>query len=220
MKTNPDFQKWHHVADASETSIVFPDGCRDVLVISENGRPDRVVLTEFDFHPRSVTLRPGTQISGYRLRPGAMVDQRALSANTNSADGTEDMIGNALVAPDELDYAILSLTFPGSTVLSVSRSLGVSARTLQRRFRDQDLPPPDFWRLLGRARLAAAQLASAAPLAEVACDGGYSDQAHMTREFLRWFHMTPTQIRRNAGLLEQLGQPALGNWTGEQISIR
>lgn len=220
MDTAAHFRKWHHAVEATETSIVFPDGCRDVLVIAEKGRPDRIVLTDLDFHPRAVPLRAGTDIRGFRLRPGVTVDTRALAARAESAGVTEDLIGNAAVFSEELDHAILALAFPGSTVQSVAGSLGVCARTLQRRFRDLHLPPPDFWRLLGRARLAAGHLATSAPLAEVACAFGYSDQAHMTREFLRWFHLTPTQLRRNASLLEQVSQPALGNWTGEQISIR
>jgi AraC-like DNA-binding protein len=82
------------------------------------------------------------------------------------------------------------------------------------------LPPPDFWRLLGRARRAAGRIASGARLAEVADDAGYSDQAHMTRELARWFGMSPGQLRRSAPALDALLQPALGNWTGEQISTR
>jgi AraC-like DNA-binding protein len=57
-------------------------------------------------------------------------------------------------------------------------------------------------------------------LAEIACDCGYSDQAHMTREFVRWFGKTPTWLCRDVRLLDLLNQPALDNWTGEHISTR
>ena len=42
----------------------------------------------------------------------------------------------------------------------------------------------------------------------------------MTRAFARWFGHTPGGLRRQANLLEVVGQPALGNWTGEQISTK
>ena len=42
----------------------------------------------------------------------------------------------------------------------------------------------------------------------------------MTRDFVRWFGATPAVLRRDHGLLGTLDQPGLGNWAGEQISIR
>lgn len=96
-----------------------------------------------------------------------------------------------------MDAAILALTLPGASPERVARDLGVSARTLQRRFVQSGLPSPEFWRLLARARRAAGLLATAAPLAGIACDCGYSDQAHMTRDFARWFGTSPAQLRRD-----------------------
>ena len=45
-------------------------------------------------------------------------------------------------------------------------------------------------------------------------------QAHMTREFVQWFAVTPSRLRRNPDLLNVICQPGLGNWTTEQISIK
>jgi AraC-like DNA-binding protein len=214
------FQAWHHRVEGAEVSPVFPDGCRDVLIIAAAGAPDRVVLTEFDVCPRYVSLPAGTKIAGYRLRPGAAVDRLVLEAIAKNRAAVDDILFNAVRAADETDEAILALTLPGATLGTVSRSLGVSVRTMQRRFRELGLPPPDYWRLLARARRAVALLASTVPLAEIAGDSGYSDQAHMTREFVRWFGQTPSRVRQDAGLLDLLRQPALGNWTGEQSSTR
>jgi AraC-like DNA-binding protein len=58
------------------------------------------------------------------------------------------------------------------------------------------------------------------PLADIACAAGCADQAHMTRDVVRWFGVTPAELRRNRELLGTLDQPGRGNWTGEQISIR
>ncbi len=115
---------------------------------------------------------------------------------------------------------IVALAAPEASLRRAARLIGVSERTLQRRFRSLGLPTPDFWRLLGRARNAARALPCRVSLADIACAFGYSDQAHMTHDFVRWFGVTPAELRRNRGLLRMLDQPGLGNWTGEQISIR
>jgi AraC-like DNA-binding protein len=220
MEADGKFRKWHHRAEDEESYPVFPDGCRDVLIVSRQGRPDRIVLTEFDVRPRNVTLPRGTEIAGYRLRPGTAVSQRVLNAITEDRADVENILGNALDTSDDTGEVIVALTLPGSTVRSVAKDNGVSIRTMQRRFRDLHLPPPEYWRLLGRARRAVGMLSLPVSLAEIACDSGFSDQAHMTREFVRWFGETPTRLRRDASLLALLNQPALGTWTGEQISTR
>ena len=199
---------------------MFPDGCRDVLIVHGPEGTRDVVLTEFDFCPRPATFRPGTEIVGYRLRPGADVSRRAFEAVAANPDLVETILGDECGGWNDLDEAIAALTLPGATVAAVSRGLGVSIRTMQRHFLSRSLPPPDFWRLLARARQAARLLGVASPLAEVAVECGFSDQAHMTRDFARWFGLTPAQLRGNAPLLRVLSQPALGNWIGEQISTR
>jgi len=108
-----------------------------------------------------------------------------------------------------------ALCLPGNSVHRLARQQGVSERTLQRRFSDLSLPTPAFWRQLGRARRAVQALQCRVPLAEIAAHYGYSDQAHMTREFVRWFGRTPVQLRRNPASMTDLAQPGLGNWSGE-----
>jgi AraC-like DNA-binding protein len=108
----------------------------------------------------------------------------------------------------------------GDSLATAARRLGVSPRGLQRRLRAIGLPPPDFWRLLGRARSAANALPGGAPLAAIAADFGYSDQSHMTREFVRWLGIAPDRLRHAPARMDIIRQPGLGNWTGEQISTR
>ncbi|MBI1651000.1 hypothetical protein C6Y62_12440 [Hyphomicrobium sulfonivorans] len=47
---------------------------------------------------------------------------------------------------------------------------------------------------------------------------GYSDQAHMTREFVRWFGRSPEKLRQNPSAMSDLLQPGLGNWS-EEIAL-
>lgn len=229
MPEGADFLAWRHVAAGTERAPVLPDGCRDVLVLHVPGAAPRVLLTGLDLGPRIAVLAAGTRIDGYRLRPGAAIGPAELATIARDAvlgpgDGAAEVLGNALARraarADDVDTAIRLLAGPDATLASAAGSLGLSPRSLQRRFRARGLPPPDLWRLLGRVRRAAGRLDEDASLAGIAGDCGFADQAHMTREFRRWFGASPERLRRDRALLELARQPALGNWTGEQISTR
>lgn len=217
---NDIFHRWNHHSLRAERYLVLPDGCRDVLILRRPGAADGVTLTDFDLCPRAVITGPGARMTGYRLRPGAVLCRDALAAIAANPDQAGAIIADACGAPGDLEHVITALSAPGATIPAVARTAGVSIRTLQRQFRAKDLPPPDFWRLLARARRAALMLAEAAPLAEIACTCGFSDQAHMSREFARWFGASPARLRADSAILNMIAQPALGAWTGEQISTR
>ena len=178
------------------------------------------MLTPFDFRPRLAALSEGTEITGYRLRPGTLAGRDVLAAVAADPGGADAILADAAAGASEPSDVILALAAPGATARSVARASGVSTRTLQRHFAHLGLPPPDYWRLLARARRAACLIAPSLPLAAIAGECGFSDQAHMTREFVRWFGRTPHHLRHDARLLDILRQPGLGNWTGEQISTR
>lgn len=220
MLNNSRFIEWNYIADGTERPLVFPDGCRDVLILRDATASRKVIHTELDFMPRVVALPAGIRITGYRLPPGVGISPNALDAIKVAPDRAEAIIGEACNERNDLEDAIAALAAPSATVKSAALALGVSKRTLQRLFRAHNQPPPEFWRLLARARRAAGMLSSRAPLAEIADTCGFSDQAHMSREFLRWFRRSPGDLRRAAPVIGLLSQPALGNWTGEQISTR
>lgn len=220
MKNGVHFHRWTHEVGEAQQHVVFPDGCRDVLVVQHPGGIVQVLFTDFDDRPRLANLLAGTRVTGYRLRPGATVSACVLEAVSARHDQVEAILAEACGTLSELDEAIVALSSPGAMIGAVCRGLGVSPRTMQRHFLAQGLPSPDYWRLLARARRAAEWLSSSEPLAEIAAACGFSDQAHLTREPVRWFGLAPSQLRRQADVLERLRQPALGNWTGEQISTR
>lgn len=220
MMASRGYEKWAFIATSDDDAPVFPDGCRDVLVIETQSGPPRIILTDHDLVPRQARLKAGTRITGFRLRPGSQLDPDVLDAIARQPGEAESILAEARRDPDDLGEAIRALTRPGASLRSVAAAAGVSQRTLQRRFREFDLPAPDYWRLLARARRAAQRLTSACTLADTAGESGYADQAHMTRECLRWFGATPASLRRDPRRLALISQPALGNWTGEQISTR
>ncbi|MCA0245131.1 MAG: helix-turn-helix domain-containing protein [Proteobacteria bacterium] len=220
MVSHPGFHEWHHQSADGATSSIFPDGCRDVLVIRKPREAPSVVLTQLDLRVRTVGLAAGTKITGYRLRPGVVVDKAVLRAIAIEPEKARSILAEVVALPSDLEEVIGACTQSVGGLGAISGNLGVSVRTMQRLFRAAALPPPDFWRLLARARRAVGLLQSSASLADIASDCGYSDQAHMTRETLRWFQKSPARIRRDVHLHNLLSQPGLGNWTGEQISTR
>lgn len=223
IRTVP-FQTWHHFTENDERAPVYPDGCRDVLIVRERGRRETVVLTELDLRVRVAKLAAGTEISGYRLRPGAIIGAGALAEIARDCDQAEEVLGNALMqregASEPAEEILLALVAPGGSVERVASDLGVSKRTLQRQLKALGLPAPDYWRLLARARRAAGRLITGQCLSDIAILSGYSDQAHFTRDIRHWFGKTPSALKARPDLLEQIAQPALGNWTGEHISMR
>lgn len=197
---------------SDEVSTIQPDGCRDLIFISRPSERDEIRFTEWDAQPRKTPLSAGTTLIGYRLCPGSVLAPQSYEQAVSEPAMLEDMIKSEATHDHEMMDVIEALTLAGSTVEYVARQGGVTARTLQRRFHEASLPTPEYWRLLGRARRAIQALPCRVPLAEIALAYGYSDQAHMTREFVRWFGLSPARLRRSKVLIEQISQPGLGNW--------
>lgn len=186
---------------------------------SGHGVSDAKRITGWDNQPRSVLLEAGTSLTGYRLSPGTTISPQAFSATEALTPfALRDLIESEATKDHEVRDIIEALTRPGATIAKVARQSGATARTLQRQFRNQSLPTPDFWRLLGRARRAIQALPCRVPLAEIAHAYGYSDQAHMTREFVRWFGLPPAELRKSPDTVREICQPGLGNWLGDDQS--
>lgn len=84
----------------------------------------------------------------------------------------------------------------GAPVASLARASGLSHRLLLARFRAATgLAPKAYARVL-RFRHALRLLARGQPLADIAIDAGYSDQAHFNREFRELSGMTPQAYKR------------------------
>ena len=203
--------RWEYTAISDEVSIIQPDGCCDIIFVSDPDVGPELRLTQWDDRPRHAQLKAGTTLIGYRLSPGLVLDTDSCERLASDPSLLDEII-EGMTDNNETVNVIDALTEAKATVAQVARQTGVSVRTLQRRFHQLSLPSPEYWRLLGRARRTTRVLLYPIPLAEIATAYGYSDQAHMTREFVRWFGHTPARLRRDGGLLAQIGQPGLGNW--------
>lgn len=214
------FVSWTFEAMACGVEMVLPDGCRDIIVRRCGDGGAEVFETDLDLAPREVPVSGGARMTGFRLRPGVSLSRDGQAALSRDDGFRVEDLPAMVVHDPELAELIEALSCSEAGLRGVARQAGVSERRLQRRLHRAGQPSPAFWLLLGRARRAAIALHTDAPLAAIAADHGYADQAHMTREFRRWFGATPDRIRRRRALLDQLAQPGLATWTGEQISTR
>ena len=207
-------QKWTFETEDWSREIIFPDGCRDLICFSYPDKPAEWKVSELQSEPETVSIGPDAKLIGYRLTPGTMIPAGLLDT-LSEAPEVQSVIEAAVDANTPAAEGIFALK-RAQSVAGAAKACGVSERSLYRMVTVATGKTPSFWLRLARARKAAVDIAL--PLAELAGEYGFSDQAHMTREFRRWFGLTPRDLRANAAIAEQLFQPALA--TGEQISMR
>lgn len=100
-----------------------------------------------------------------------------------------------------LDHVAANVDDPGLTVAAVAGALGVSARSLQKLFADDEV---GLGERIRRARLTRATAALADPLrsgqtiARIAAECGYADAAHFSRAFKAATGQTPSDYRHQA----------------------
>jgi AraC-like DNA-binding protein len=82
----------------------------------------------------------------------------------------------------------------GYSISTLARTLGLSKRTLERRFQNHIGATPKKYARIVRLRNAIFQHAKLANWAEVACAAGYYDQSHMIHDFQEFYGMPPESI--------------------------
>ena len=211
---------WERVTTAGAEQRVVPDGCVDLIWSGE-----RLSIAGPDTRARVVRLAPGSRLVGVRLRPGAAGAVLGLPAS-ELRDATPDaaeVLGTEVAAAllEELaagvdPHALLlravaaawraaarsarprrgrSTRSAAARVSAVAAELGVSARQLQRLVSDAvGYGPKLLQRVLRFQRL---QALPPAPLAELALEAGYADQAHMTAEVTRLAGVSPVRFLKD-----------------------
>ena len=214
--TLPDaaLELWRFTARESTMVQVPPDGCRDLIVVMPRERPPICFASPLAETTETHVFATGDRAMGVRLRPGAQFEERALVALIQARERFDDSgllaaVGAVTRVDARVDDALDCLREAPSLPIAQAR-LGVSARSLERLLSGHTRRGPLWWRSLARARRCARGLASATPLAELAADHGYADQAHMTRDLQRWFGHSPTRLRASPSLLDALSSSGHG----------
>ena len=205
---------WRFTAPSHSQGLVFPDGCRDLIVSLTVHAEPACFVTSLADQVETPEFMAGQQIVGVRLHAGAQFDERALldrlarherfdSGDLLSAIGAE-------VRLDPLVHEVLAWLAEAPRLDTARASLGLSARSLERLLMSRTGRTPVCWRNLARARRCARALFGAGPLIAIAADHGYADQAHMTRDMHRWFDASPARIRSDAKRFEALNHAGFG----------
>lgn len=204
MQPSPILEAWSYHCKRAETIDVPPDGCRDIIFVSDAvGRTTAHLfeLARSNHRGRGVV---GTSMRGLRLRPGTIIDtvglHRWLTQTPLEPDMRLDEISAFLSTNASLDEALTVLATPDIKINNGAKFLGQTQRTLQRLVAKHTGQPPVFWRQLARARRTAKALFRAANVAEIAYTFGYADQAHLARDMQTWFGYRPSAIAANAQL--------------------
>jgi AraC-like DNA-binding protein len=210
----PALELWRFTASSATTVHVPPDGCRDLIVIAPTRGAPVCLVSVLSQASETHAFAAGDQAMGVRLRPGAQFEERALLALLGDREGLDDAdLLAAVDAATRLDARVaeaLACLAEGPALPLAQARLGVSARSLERLLSARTQRGPLWWRNLARARRCTRALAGDAPLAALAADHGYADQAHMTRDLRRWFGASPSRLRAMPSMLEALASSGHG----------
>lgn len=205
---------WDMAPGRAVEATVLPDGCRDLIMHwAPGGRPHWFV-SPLTGQAYTVAVEAGTVMRGFRLRPGVHLAEAALldavqGREWGLADIRSRLADHGHLLP-QVAEALECLASGAISVAGASTMLGVGPRSLQRLLSGATGESPAFWLQLARARQAARAVLAPGSLAELADACGYADQAHMTRDFRRWFATTPSQMRRNPALARVVAAPGYG----------
>ncbi|WOI47306.1 helix-turn-helix domain-containing protein [Acidovorax sp. BLS4] len=214
-------ERWQHQGTEAGVTCVLPDGCRDLIVQIDAHGAVHWMVSHLPQQAYGVPASAGEDWLGFRLHPGVGVDADALLQSVQAIDLTRDpaetaaRVHAALADFTRCDAHVqeaLAALGQAPTVGAAARALGVSERTLERLIRTATGESPRYWRALARVRRAAQALAGdgGPPLAAIAADHGYADQAHFGRECRHWLGQTPARLRASKDLLASVQSSGYG----------
>jgi AraC-like DNA-binding protein len=212
---------WEQSTATEHRQRVVPDTCVDLIWWGE-----RLTLAGPDTRSRIVTLRPGSQLIGARLKPGtagAVLDVPPAELRNLSVDAAEVLGRDAtarlldrLTANQADPHRLLAQALaervtrePDPLVRVAIAKLGRPEARVGTVAADLGLSARQLQRrvkdavgygpkMLARVlRLRRLQTLPAAPLVQLALDAGYADQAHMTAEVTRLAGVSPVRFLKD-----------------------
>jgi AraC-like DNA-binding protein len=205
-------------AESSMVSILPPHVVHDGRPATADGYRKRVIYVEpaviGESMIGSAVDRPALPDAGLRGAVSALDDALAciddgLEAETQLhlvAERIRGVLGGAAAGatsddPRAIDAAVEAFRayldehlFEPVTIASASESLGVGPTHLARGFRAAFGIAPHAYVVTRRLEAARDRILAGQPLADVATEVGFFDQAHLTRRFKRFLGVTPGQF--------------------------
>ncbi|MEU7900835.1 helix-turn-helix transcriptional regulator [Nonomuraea sp. NPDC049152] len=186
---------WEQDGTEEGIQLVVPDACVDLI-----WAPGGPHVAGPDTGPMPVRLRAGDVYKGIRFRPGALggvlgvpveelkdgrvpFEDLGLPSDLTLEELTERL--RATDPPDPAAPAIAGALREGSSVRQVARDLGLSERQLHRRSVSSFGYSPKVLQRIVRFQRALRLARSGVPLARVAVESGYTDQAHLSHDVKR-----------------------------------
>lgn len=194
-------------ADSTANSVwIPPDGCQDLIGIESPDGTTNWHIFSLATCAESVCLPHNGRVRGYRLRPGSQIQKDQLMAQVqrlafDDQERVQTLLAELTCTDSRVSEALSALAQCSSTSRS-AKLLGVSLRSLERLTMLHTGKTPGFWRALARVRQACRSLSTDFPLADLAADHGFCDQAHMNREFRKWLGSTPHGLRAHPKQLD------------------
>ncbi|NRQ40492.1 helix-turn-helix transcriptional regulator [Nonomuraea sp. NN258] len=211
---------WHRVAESDKTQLVVPDACVDLIwgpggpfVAGPDTGPMPTSMAAGDTFV-GIRFKPGAVGEVFGVPPAELRDRRVpLSALPGlrlpeavggPAGRTESGVRLAVMRAavrarlrqspaDTAAPGIAAALRSGRTVAEVAWDLGFSERQLNRRSLAAFGYPPKVLQRIVRFQRALTLARSGLPLADVAIEAGYADQAHLSHDVKR---LSGVPIRR------------------------
>jgi len=92
------YAKWKHRAVSDSDVVVLADGCKDIPLVEDAYSESNIKLTDWDDRARTVSLKKGQQISGFRLCPGLSFDDVDLAGLKADVNDIRDLIEDLAIA--------------------------------------------------------------------------------------------------------------------------
>jgi AraC-like DNA-binding protein len=202
---HPAIDVWQYAAATAQSTMVVPDGCRDLIWHALPGQRPHWFVTPLADASYAVPGTVGERYYGFRMCPGALLDEAGLFALLQTTALQEPcdalpLLQDCMRIDGRVAEALASLAHH-ATVANAAQQLGVSERTLQRLVQAATGRSPTYWKRLARVRRAALGLHQSPSLADCSAAHGYADQAHMAREFKHWLGVSPSAVMVQPGLL-------------------
>jgi AraC-like DNA-binding protein len=201
---------WWAVPGAESRSVIPADGCFDLIVKANTDGTVQAFVHEPLARAHLAVVETSTRVFGVRLSPGygAAVREnrdtlvRSAERWAQAEKDVTDLEAIVVSALDDFDrppnvirdFIDLARNRGGAIRLTGERSAR-GERELQRAARRWLGITPKAYLRIERVRAARTAIRQGLPLASVAADFGYADQAHLTREVRDLLGRTPRQLR-------------------------